>query len=41
MHGVGWDGCCGDAETLSVSSGVNSRGVLTKITSRLALSDLQ
>lgn len=41
MLGVGQDGCCGDTEMLSGSSGVNSCGVLAKITSRLFLSGLQ
>lgn len=41
VHGVGRDGCCGDTEMLSGSSGVNSCGVLTKITSHLLLSGLQ
>lgn len=39
--GVGQDGCCGDTEMLSGSSGVNSCGVLAKITSHVFLSDLE
>lgn len=41
VHGVGRDGCYGDTEMLSGSSGVNSCGLLTKITSHLLLSGLQ
>lgn len=41
VHSADRDGCCGDTEVLSGSSGVNSCGVLTKITSHLLLSGLQ